>query len=90
MIVIQLEEVLAGKPYINDMGAVMIKNEKLYYNSEGIGWDNWKEFTHEHLQKMSVATFNKMVEDLMELNPDVDLRTINMSLINHGEQLRKK
>ena len=93
MIVIQLENFWKKKqnePDITDMGSVMIKDGKLYYNSEGVGWGNYKELTQEHLNTMEIATFNKMIEDLKKLDENLDLKNINMSLINHGEHLRKK
>jgi hypothetical protein len=31
-----------------------------------------------------------MIEDLKQLDENLDLKNINMSLINHGEHLRKK
>ena len=93
MIVIQLENFWKkeqNEPDITDMGSVMINDGKLYYNSSGVGWGNFEELTQEHLNTMEIATFNQMVKDLKELDENLDLKTINMSLINHGEHLRKK
>jgi len=88
MIVIHLEDFYNNSLTVLD-DAVIVTDNKLLITNDFASCD-FKEFTDEHLQKMSISSFNKMVEDLMVLNPDLDLRTINMSLINHGEHLRKK
>tara|TARA_R100000700_G_C3178395_1_gene154110 strand:- start:5407 stop:5691 length:285 start_codon:yes stop_codon:yes gene_type:complete len=93
VIIIQLESFWKkeqNEPEIDDMGSVMINNGKLYYNSSGVGWGNYEELTQKHLNTMEIATFNKMIEDLKKLDKNLDLETINMSFIYHGEYLRNK
>ena len=88
MIVIHLQDFYKGQSEALD-DAVIVRDNKLQITSDTSLFD-FKEFTHEHLEKMSVSTFNQMVKDLMQLYPDLNLKNINMSLINHGEHLRKK
>ena len=88
MIITHLQDFYSNSSELLDDAVIVRDNQLLITNNVSSG--NFEEFTHEHLQKMSVATFNQMVEDLIKLYPDLDLKTINMSLINHGEHLRKK
>tara|TARA_R110000765_G_scaffold304114_1_gene398108 strand:+ start:24 stop:320 length:297 start_codon:yes stop_codon:yes gene_type:complete len=93
MIVIQLQNFWANEPNeidITDMGAVMIKDGKLYFNDSGVAWGGYEEITQDDLNAMTIATYNKMIEDLKELDKNLDLETINMSSINHGEYLKTR
>ena len=88
MIVTHLQDFYKGHSEVLD-DAVIIRDNQLQITSN-TSLFHFEEFTHKHLEKMSVATFNQMVKDLKELDENLDLKTINMSLINHGEHLRKK
>ena len=67
MIVIQLENFWKKKqnePDITDMGSVMIKDGKLYYNSEGVGWGNYKELTKEYVSKFDLLHLGALLDVL--------------------------
>jgi hypothetical protein len=94
MIAIQLEEIWYDtngefKTTTDEMPAVMVKNNELYYCKTGTDWGEFKKITKEDLECMRIGTFNKMVDDINKLYSQFNLKHITVDIFkiinNKGE-----